>query len=130
VYFAAFGVASLAAAIFATHLDERLTYSAFVAFCLVFGWRAIRSCQVVQTEDRTVIRQLIWTYKLPRASVSRFTVEAGPIWPRFRSGSFLAAELKDGKLRQFKEFSEPLGATGERDLEAVAAALNAAWSLH
>ena len=130
MYFAALGIASATADLFATRLDDRLMYSAFVAFCGVFLVRAIRSCNVIQTEDEVLVRQLSWTHTLARASVIRFTVEVGRTWPRFRSGSFLVAELRTGKLRQFKEFSEPLGSGRERGLEQVAAALNAAWGLH
>ena len=103
---------------------------AFVPIALAFiAWRSWRSCTVIQETDQLRVWESGWTRRLARNRVIRFSVESGRTWPRFQSGFFLVAELNDGTLRQFKEFSEPLGATGERSLEAVAAALNSAWDL-
>ena len=129
MFFGVFAVSNVPAAILANSTPDTAFHCllALVAGLLVV--RGIRSGEVIQTEDRVIVRQLQWTHSLPRAGVSRFTVESGPIWPRWRSGSFLVAELKDGRLRAFKELSEQLGGAGEHRLEEVAASLNSAWHL-
>ncbi len=129
IWFAAFCVLCLLGLSVVASIESRAGYA---LLALVYGLgavRARRSGVVIQTEDKVVVRGLDWTRKVARARVSRFTVESGSIRPLRRSASFLVAELSDGSTRALKDFNEPLGIDGEQRLEAVAAALNAAWNL-
>ena len=132
IFFGAFAVLSflsLAFLLIFAHYVQ-MGYAVLTVVFAVAAWRARRSCVVIQTENNLIVREIQWTHRIPKDRVSRFSVEAGPIWPRFgRSGNFLVAEMKGGRLRGFREFNEPLGAAGERSLEGVALALNSAWGL-
>ena len=106
-----------------------MLYAGFGLVCLVLAIRALRSCVITQTEDRVVIRQSQWTYRLAKGSVRRFSVESGPVRYFQQARWFLVAELANGDLREFKEFNQPMTDNGEQDLDRIAAALNAAWHL-
>ena len=99
-----------------------------VSFAII-SWRAWRSGVVIQNEERLTVRGTNWTHKLAKRDVSHFAAESGPVWPRPFSGTFLVAELSDGRLRAFKDFNDPITDVGQHDMEQVAAALNSAWHL-
>jgi hypothetical protein len=100
-------------------------------FCIVIGVRALRSGVIVQTDDLVIVRQTHWTHRLRRASVRRFSGEAGTVrsFGR-RSRWFLVAELANGDLRAFKDFNAPRTISGEHEIDRVAAALNTGWQLN
>jgi hypothetical protein len=99
-----------------------------VAFAVI-AWRSRRSGVVIQTRASLVVRETSWTHRLSRTQVKRFGVEAGRLNWRPLNGNFLVAELQDGRLRAFKDVNTPGSDAGRVDLEAIAAALNAAWRL-
>jgi hypothetical protein len=109
---------------------ERGFYALVLVFCVVLVVRALRSGVIVQTGDLVIVRQTNWTHRLRRAGVRRFSAESGTVRSFGRRGRwFLAAELANGDLRAFKEFNAPQSASGEQEIELVAAALNSAWHL-
>lgn len=117
------------AAVTQTNVVGTVIYAVVALACLVLAVRSVRSCVIIQTEDRIVVRQSQWTYRLPKQSVRRFTVESGAV-RYFQHGRwFLVAELANGELRAFKEFNGPMTEASEQNLNDVAAALNTAWHL-
>lgn len=109
---------------------DQLVPAGFLLIGFAFmSWRAWRSGTVIQTEERLIVRGNSWTYKLAKRDVTHFTAESGPVWPRPFSGTFLVAELSDGRLRAFKDFNGPISDAGQHDIEQVAVALNSAWHL-
>jgi hypothetical protein len=117
------------AALTQTNAVGTVTDGVVAVVFLVLAVRAVRSCVVTQTEDRIVVRQTQWTYRLPKQSVRRFMVEAGAVRYFQRGRWFLVAELANGELRAFKEFNGPMTEASHQDLIEVVAALNTAWHL-
>jgi hypothetical protein len=110
---------------------ERGFYALVLVFCVVLEVRALRSGVIVQTGDLVIVRQTHWTYRLRRANVRRFSGESGTVRSFGARGRwFLAAELANGDLRAFKDFNAPRSASGEQEIERVAAALNSRWHLN
>jgi hypothetical protein len=114
---------------FARTVDQLLPAGLLFAAFAVVAWRARRSGVVIQTDDKLVVLETSWTHRLSRDSVQRFTAEVGRLRFPPTSASFLVAELHDGRLRTYKDFNAPANDAGVRDIEGVAAALNAAWHL-
>jgi hypothetical protein len=109
---------------------QRGFFGLVLIFCVVLGIRALRSGVIVQADDVVIVRQTHWTYRLPRASVRRFSGETGTVRSFGGRGRwFLAAELANGDLRAFKDFNAPHNVSGEQEIERVAAALNLSWHL-
>jgi len=126
---AAFAAFSLAGAIFDADPAGRVPYGLLAILFAVGAVRSMRAGELVQTDDRIIVRGLQWTHRLARDSVSRFTVESGSLRVLRLSGSFLVVEQKNGRLRPLRDFNERPGADGIGRLEDVAAALNASWNL-
>jgi len=114
---------------FARTADQLLPGGFLLVFFGFFAPRARKAGRLVQTDVDLRVREVAWTGRLPRDMVNWFTVESGQIRPLGVSGSFLAAELKDGRVRQFKEFSAPSRGHQRPGIDDVAAALNSAWHL-
>ena len=128
-WLAAFAAFSVAGAIFDTDPAGRVPYGLLAILFAVGAVRSMRAGELVQTDDRIIVRGLQWTHRLARDSVSRFTVESGSLRVLRLSGSFLVVEQKNGRLRPLRDFNERPGADGIGRLEDVAAALNASWNL-
>lgn len=114
---------------FARTWDQLIPSALLLVTFAILAWRARRSGVVIQSGDKLVVRETNWTHTLPRNRVERFSVEAGRLTFRPLSGNFLVAELRDGRSRAFKDVNARPTDAGQRDLEAVAAALNHAWGL-
>lgn len=128
-WLAAFSALALAGAIFDPDLAGRALYVLFTVVLAVGAVRSLRAGDLIQTNDRIIVRGVQWTHRLSRNSVSRFTVESGSLRFYRLGGSFLVAERKNGSLRPLRDFNERPGAEGFGRLEDVAAALNASWNL-
>jgi len=128
-WLAAFSVLSLAGAIFDSDPAGRVPYGLFAIVFAVGAVRSMRAGELIQTEDRIIVRGVQWTHRLARNSLNRFTVESGSLRTLRLGGSLLVAEQKNGSLRPLREFNERPGAEGIGRLEGVAAALNASWNL-
>src|SRR5256886_15592683 len=115
IFFGAFALVSLLSLAFLLIFahDVQLGYAVLTVLFAVAAWRARRSGVVIQTENNLIVREIQWTHRIPKEQVSRFSVEAGPIWPRFgRGGEFLGAEKKGGRVGGFKGVRETLGGGG------------------
>jgi len=128
-WLAAFSALSLAGASFDPDSAGRVPYGLLAIVFAVGAVRSMRAGELIQTEDRIVVRGVQWTHRLARNSVNRFTVESGSLRTLRLGGSFLVAEQKNGSLRPLRDFNERLGTEGIGRLEDVAAALNASWNL-
>jgi len=128
-WLAAFSVLSLAGAILDPDSAGRVPYGLLTIVFAVGAVRSLRAGELIQTEDRIIVRGVQRTHRLARNSVNRFTVESGSLRTLHLGGSFLVAEQKNGSLRPLRDFNERLGAEGIGRLEEVAAALNASWNL-
>ena len=129
-WLAAFSALSLVGAIFDPDDPAgRIPYGLLAIVFAVGAVRSMRAGELIQTEDRIIVRGVQWTHRLARNSVNRFTVESGSLRTLRLGGSFLVAEQKNGSLRPLREFNERPGAEGVGRLEGVAAALNASWNL-
>jgi hypothetical protein len=128
-WLAAFSVLNIAGVAFDPELDGRVVYGLLAVVFAVGSVRSARAGELIQTQDRIIVRGVQWTHRLTRDSVRRFTVESGSLRALRASGSFLVAELKNGSLRPLRDFNERLGPEGIARLEEIAAALNTSWGL-
>jgi hypothetical protein len=126
---AAFSVLSIAGVVFDPEFAGRVLYGLFAVVFAVGAVRSARAGELIQTEDRIIVRGVQWTHRLARDSVSRFTVESGSLRALLGSGSFLVAERENGSLRPLRDFNERPGPEGIARLEEIAAVLNASWGL-
>jgi hypothetical protein len=129
IWLAVFSALGVGGAIFDQDFAGRVLYGVFAVVFAVGAYRSLRSGDLIQTEDRLIVRGVQWTHRLGRDSVRRFTVESGSLRFLLLSGSFLVAEQENGNLRPLRDFNERPGAEGIGQLEDVAAALNASWNL-
>jgi hypothetical protein len=128
-WLAAFSAVNVALTIFDPEFAGRVEYGLLAVVFALGAVRSVRAGELIQTEDRIIVRGVQWTHRLARDSVSRFTVESGSLRFVRTSGSFLVVEQKNGSLRPLRDFNERLGPEGIARLEEIAAALNASWGL-
>ena len=91
----------------------------------IFAVRGARAGTVVTTADSLVIRNLLWTHRVPYAEIQSVAAETRPVGPMGYRRSCLVVETRDGRRKAYSEFNSPPSPADRRAVvEDVAAELD------